>query len=464
MKSLQLQVFDNMKFPKTLGKLPKDIYTDREYAMVELWRAFREDGVTFRKESKVYQIRDKKGALVYSENRSVYHNSLPYGKTSKELLSYVEKAISGRIKSIVFVEDAKGNFNNSAYKIVFNNNSGMTLNPYNLADIAYQIEGDEAIKPIKKVVENPNEISPRNTEFMALMGQFTNKLKNDDSNFVLFSENQVTAWDGPTLVNFYHQNTESDIGLYTFERNAWQHYTDKQKIEKAKVLAENVDSYTLKRELNNTETQSFEINRKALVDTLKQISKVFKNKEFSEKNFGGIPDIYLEMYPDKYSPKKSKLIMTVSNSDYGHLIEFNLSCFYYGKAFIKVINPLLFLKAINTFKSENENITIVLNDSKTALIKCFAIHDECKYGKFETVVMLIKEGRNPKRREEKDKDGKVTVYPSDYLDIYLPKKEAIAKFNENYKPVEIDEKVRLIALKYKYAALAQQQELELLSL
>ncbi|MFY7829542.1 MAG: hypothetical protein ACOVQ4_20585 [Flectobacillus sp.] len=142
----------------TIGKLPLSLYSQRERFLVALWKYFKSTGITG----------DKFDG-----------NTIPF-LSVQELAEYIRKNFE--------VNSAEPVFDAGILKleVTLNDNSSVTFNPFQLSNLIYRIEGEEALKP------EPNElISTTNPNFMKLMARFLNNSSISNEYGICFSDDGV---------------------------------------------------------------------------------------------------------------------------------------------------------------------------------------------------------------------------------------------------------------------------------
>lgn len=164
----------------TIGKLPLSLYSQRERFLVELWKYFKSTGITG----------DKFDG-----------NTIPF-LSVQELAEYIRKNFE--------VNSAEPVFDAGILKleVTLNDNSSVTFNPFQLSNLIYRIEGEEALKP------EPNElISTTNPNFMKLMARFLNNSSISNEYGICFSDDGVFSANPYSMI--WIHATGSQRGHYT---------------------------------------------------------------------------------------------------------------------------------------------------------------------------------------------------------------------------------------------------------
>jgi DNA polymerase III beta subunit, C-terminal domain len=191
---------------KGLGALPKDLWSEREKFIINLWQQMVRDGVTY--ESSKYDG---------------YTNSLPNGVTVLTFGEYVKRyfpAFEVEFKA----KEKKVTVNNRDVVLeeryfIKGNNFGITLMPTKVSNNVFLIDGEKgvAFKPDRKAV-GKHEISPYNDALMAFMKPFISKDPlRPAMTGVCFDENGAVATDGHRLMLIQYKNNQeaqNEKGIY----------------------------------------------------------------------------------------------------------------------------------------------------------------------------------------------------------------------------------------------------------
>ncbi|PAC33290.1 hypothetical protein [Flectobacillus sp. BAB-3569] len=164
----------------TIGKLPLSLYSQRERFLVALWKYFKSTGISGDK---------------------IDGNAIPF-LSVQELADYIRKNFE--------VNSAEAVFENSILKlkVTLSDNSSVTFNPYQLSNLIYRIEGEEALKP------EPNElISPSNPKFMKFMAKFLDQSSISQDYGICFSDDGVFSANHFSMIWIHTKGSQR--GHYT---------------------------------------------------------------------------------------------------------------------------------------------------------------------------------------------------------------------------------------------------------
>lgn len=309
MKNKQL----TLPFATGLGKLPANLYTEREKFIIKLWEYFVKNGAIYN---------EYRGSGTWSENLTKgYYNTLPNGITFDNLPDIIEKEFGYKTKILkeqkVAVNKSESRFIDipKRIEVQINNTQFITILPTAIADLVVRIAGEEALKVKTQTDES---LSPKNTKLMDFLKPFASK---DDIRPALtgvnFDETGVCATDGH-LVCYIIKPTKYN-NIYGFD---------------GKIINERFPQY--KSVIPAYYTQNITFNVKELSTALKQLIK-YTNKVTHAVSF-------------TFSYEKTTLF--AQELDYGQELELLVNSELDGLPTTFGFNAKFFLKVLKALESQ----------------------------------------------------------------------------------------------------------------
>lgn len=203
---------------KGLGKLPANLYTDRERFILNLWQSLLIKGKKYEKDQEG-QYRTK--PFEENEVKDLIKQINQEGMASATYVEPTQKDGFTILKNLQGKKEVKKNVYpqkiDARIKVTFKSGSTFTFLPDKLPELAYQIGGKEVFE---KPQANGDGLSPANRKLMEFLKPFISKDElrpQMQGAYFDKSNNAVTATDGHRIAVVFgsEENRVNQDGIYT---------------------------------------------------------------------------------------------------------------------------------------------------------------------------------------------------------------------------------------------------------